>query len=371
MNVKLSEILKKHSSLVSHLAGPREVLITQSSSMENPQLNSIVYTSDEKYFKLCIEKPVSAVVISSKLKEKIPSDSSLSILLAEDLHTAMALINQEFFPNQLPPRPFDEQNIHSTAIIAKSAKIGSDVIIGPHVVIEEEVEIADGVKIGANTTLRYKSRIGSHTVIGCNVVIEPFVEIGRDVYIYSTVFIGRHCRLGHQCIIQAQTAIGTEGYGYATDKNHQHHHKPHYGRVILEDRVEVGAGVMIDRGAYGDSVIGEGTKIDNYCHLAHNLTVGKNCLITAGLITAGSVKIGDNCVFAGRVTINGHISITDNVMVGPLSGVSNTISKPGQYGGWPLQSYKESIKTVATLRHLVEIKKEIQQLKKLLSMGTK
>ena len=181
---------------------------------------------------------------------------------------------------------------------------------------------------------------------------------------YSHVFIGHHCVLGKGCIIQPQSCVGSEGYGYATDKQNRHYHKPHYGRVVLEDRVEVGANVSIDRGVFTDSVLGEGTKVDNYCHLGHNLKVGKNCLITAGIITAGSVNIGDNCVFAGRVTVNGHISITDNVVVGPLAGVSNTITESGQYGGWPLQSYKDSIKTVATLRHISQMKKDIHTLKK-------
>ncbi|MCB0391117.1 MAG: UDP-3-O-(3-hydroxymyristoyl)glucosamine N-acyltransferase [Bdellovibrionales bacterium] len=362
--VKLSEILKKYSDLVTHFSGPEDCEIIKPCAMEAPQTKSIVYISKNEFIKPCIENGVSVIVIPETLKEFIPENSPLTVLIAPNTHVAMALINSTFFPTTEAPTEFDSHSIHPTAVISVKANIANNVIIGPNVVIEEEVNIESGVKISANTTIRHHSHIGTNTIIGANTVIEPYVKIASDVILHSQVLIGHHCELGEKCIIQSQSTIGSEGYGYATDKQNKHYHKPHYGRVILHERVEIGAGVLVDRGAYLDSVIGEGTKVDNYCHLGHNLKIGKNCLITAGMITAGSVTIGDNCIFAGRVIVNGHISITDNVIVGPLAGISNSITKPGQYGGYPLQSYKESIKTTATLRHLTQLVKDVRKLKK-------
>lgn len=332
--------------------------------MEAPQKKSIVFVSKKEFVKPCIENEASAIVIPEALKEFIPENCQVSVLVAPNTHIAMAMINSTYFPTTEAPTEFDNHSIHPTAVISEKAKVAANVIIGPNVVIEEGVCIQSGVKISANTTIRHNSIIGEDTIIGANTVIEPYVKIAEEVIIHSQVLIGHHCELGKKCVIQSQSTIGSEGYGYATDEKNRHFHKPHYGRVILHERVEVGAGVLVDRGAYLDSEIGEGTKIDNYCHLAHNLKIGKNCLITAGMITAGSVTIGDNCIFAGRVIVNGHISITDNVIVGPLAGISNSITEPGQYGGYPLQSYKESIKTTATLRHLTQLVKDVRKLKK-------
>ncbi len=369
--VKVSEILDKFPHLTRLHAGPNDNAIVAPSSMEHPQRGSICYLSKDEHLDTCIRAGVSALVIAENLKEYLPQESCISILISENVHVAMAQINSFFFSAQKPPHPFDGQNIHPAAILSSSVQIGQNVIIGPNTVIEDGAIIGNDVRIGANTTIRASSSIGKSTVIGSNTTIEPRVEIGSHCYIHSQVYIGRECKIGNSCVIQPQTSIGSEGYGYATDKNNHHYHKPHYGRVVLEDRVEIGSGVFIDRGTFVDSVIGEGSKIDNYCHLGHNLTLGKNTLITAGLITAGSVKIGNDCVFAGRTTINGHIEISDKVFVGPLSGVSNSIKEPGQYGGWPLQSYKESIKTLASLRFLSNMKKDILSLKRKLNLDSK
>ncbi|MCB0357246.1 MAG: UDP-3-O-(3-hydroxymyristoyl)glucosamine N-acyltransferase [Bdellovibrionales bacterium] len=364
MKVKLSEILEKYSDLTTLYSGPKDAEIERPCSMEHPLSGAIAYIAKAEFIKPCIEKPVGAIVITPQLKDKIPDDPHIPVLVANHLHKAMALINEHFFPVRNFPRHFDGHSIHPSAVISSQAKIANDVTLGANVVIEEGAEIARGVRIGSNTSIGAFAKIESDVIIGANAVIEAHCRIGAKSYIHASVFIGHHCQLGKECVVQAQSAIGSDGFGYATDEFHHHYHKPHYGRVVLDDRVEIGSGVFVDRGAYEDSMIGEGTKIDNFCHFGHNLKIGKNCLIVSGMIAAGSVTIGNNCIFGGRVTINGHIEICDNAVVGPMSGVSNSIKEPGQYGGWPLQSYKEAIKTVATLRHLNQMKKDIHQLKK-------
>lgn len=171
---------------------------------------------------------------------------------------------------------------------------------------------------------------------------------GREVFgeerTHPSATIHPSAKLHGSVVVQPNAVIGTDGFGYGTDKNGQHFAKPHFGKVILEDRVEIGCSVHVDRGTFEDTVIGEGTKIDNHCHFAHNTIIGKNCLITAGFIVAGSSSFGDHCKFAGRVSANGHISVCDNVTMGPVSVISKNITVRGMYGGFPPVAYKDFIK---------------------------
>ena len=120
----------------------------------------------------------------------------------------------------------------------------------------------------------------------------------------------------------------------------------------------------VDRGTFEDTVIGEGTKVDNHCHFAHNTTIGKNCLITAGFIVAGSSSFGDNCIFAGRVSANGHITVCDNVTMGPVSVISKNITEPGMYGGFPPVPYKDFIKNQTSTATLYEMRRNVKKIMK-------
>ena len=181
MKVKLSEILEKHSDLVSYFKGPKEAEIELPGSMETPQKNAIIYLSKPEFIKPCIENGVAALVISSNLKDSIEEEPECSVLVTENIHTAMALINTDFFPTQHPPQAFGSHNVHPSAVIADCAQIASGVILGPNVVIEEGVEVASGVKIGPNSCLRQNSKIHANVSIGANVVIEPMPKLARAV----------------------------------------------------------------------------------------------------------------------------------------------------------------------------------------------
>jgi UDP-3-O-[3-hydroxymyristoyl] glucosamine N-acyltransferase len=170
--------------------------------------------------------------------------------------------------------------------------------------------------------------------------------------------------LGNKVEVQPTTTIGTAGYGYAHDAEGNHHHIPHYGKVILHDEVQIGAGVNIDRGVFDNTVIGRGTKIDNHCHFAHNLQVGEKCLITAGFIVAGSTKIGNNYVTGGRVSMSGHIEIADNVQTGAMTVVTKSLEQPGNYAGFPMQDHREALKTQISLIALPSMRKDLKDLKR-------
>lgn len=326
-------------------------LISGVSSQENPQADHIVYAADLAGVKLAIEAGAACIVTAAKL-EKALSDLNFgktAVLLASDVKLMMALLNQKFFPVPNAKHPFEDKNIHSSAVVHPHAVLGDGVRVGPGVVISAHVKIGDRSQIGANT------------------VIEANTQLGTDCYIHPLVHISHSCILGDRVEVKSNTTIGGDGFGYAHGKG-GFHRVPHYGAVIIENDVHIGSGVNIDRGTFKPSRIGAHTKIDNHCHLGHNIEIGKNCLVTAGMITAGSAIIGDNCVFAGRASVNGHISICDGVTIGPLSGVTNDIKEPGVYAGFPVLNFKDFLKVQASLASLPRIRRSVSQILKKLGL---
>ncbi len=261
---------------------------------------ALCFCPDQQDFDNCFSQGVSILVVPPSLGDcaEALNPGSSAILISDELQVAMARLNTEFFLPQWGRTPFNEDRIHPSAVIHPSARLHESVVVQPNAVIGPDVIIEEQTVIGANTTL------------------EGNITIGKRCFIKSNVFVGHSVQMGNDCCIEPQSSVGTDGYGYGSDKNGRHFAKPHYGKVIFEDRVEIGCGVYVDRGTFDDTIIGEGTKIDNYCHIAHNTTIGKNCLILAGFITAGSSTFGDNCVFAGRVGVNGHVTVCNNVTVG-------------------------------------------------------
>lgn len=351
MAAQCIDLVEKFPELLRSMAGDAKTVITGPCSSETPVEGGICYCRDEEELGRAIKANVAAVVTSTHLFEKHYQPSvKQHWFVTPNLQLAMAKVNAEFFPVTVNREPFDGHKIHPTAVIAKTAKIGSNVIIGPNTVIGANVEI------------------GADCVIGSNTTIEPNVQIGAGCHIHSQVFIAHGVQLGDRCIVKPQSALGTDGYGYAQDQYGNHFKKPHYGRLVIGNDVHIGCGTFIDRGTFEDSVIGDGTKIDNYCHLGHNIRIGKNCLVTAGMITAGSATIGDNCVFGGRTTVAGHLTVTSGVQAAGLSAIHKGVTKPGRYGGYPFVPLNESMKILSTTVHLPKMRKQISMILKKLGI---
>jgi UDP-3-O-[3-hydroxymyristoyl] glucosamine N-acyltransferase len=347
-NVNTDTILAKFPDLVTWHSGDKSATARTSCSSTNPARNGLCFCQDQQDIENCFSQGVSILVVPASLGDcaQALNPGSSAVFISDELQVAMAKLNTEFFLPQWGRTPFDEDRIHPSAIIHPSARLHESVVVYPNAVIGPDVIIEEQTVIGANTTLEGNS------------------TIGKRCFIKSNVFVGHSVQMGDDCRIEPQSSVGTDGYGYGSGKNGQHFAKPHFGKVILEDRVEIGCGVYIDRGTFDDTIIGEGTKIDNYCHVAHNTTVGKNCLILAGFITAGSSTFGDNCVFAGRVGVNGHVSVCDGVTIGPISVITKDITRPGMYGGFPLVPYKDFIKNQASTASLYDMRKSVNKLLK-------
>lgn len=344
---------EKYDKHIQWVEGAEDNLVEGLNAPELASTNQMVFISDAQHLLKAKSGKSKIWVVKNALLESARASASPehSIFSSQNPQLAMTVIARQSFPVLLNKAAFDGHNIHPSAVISSSATLGQNVLIGPHVTIGDMTIIGDDCIIGANTT------------------IEANVKIGKASHIHPQVFIGHSTEIGDRCEIHPQTTIASEGFGYAHDQQGRHHRITHYGKVLLENDVHIGAGVQIDRGTFGNSRIGEGTKIDNHCHFGHNINLGRHNLITGGFIAAGSTTIGDHCVFGGRCTVTGHIHITNHVQISGLSGVAKSIDKPGAYGGFPLQELQNSIKTRASLLHLAEMRKNINRILKKLNVS--
>ncbi|MFN8945172.1 MAG: UDP-3-O-(3-hydroxymyristoyl)glucosamine N-acyltransferase, partial [Pseudobdellovibrionaceae bacterium] len=244
------------------------------------------------------------------------------------------------------------QKIHPTAVIESTAKIGSQVSIGAYSVIGKNVEIEEGAAIGPHC------------------VIEDFVKIGFGTTLVSHVWIGTFTVIGKNCILHPFSSLGMEGFGFFTQPSGEQRHVPQIGNVVIEDQVEIKTFVAIDRSTLGTTLIKRGTKFDNHCHIGHNCEIGENALLAGGFMMAGSSKIGNQFVAGGGTLVSDHVKITDHVMLGGKSGVIKDISTKGIYGGYPLQPFRESLKSLANIAELTKMRKQIAQVMKHLGLSS-
>ncbi|MCB0350733.1 MAG: UDP-3-O-(3-hydroxymyristoyl)glucosamine N-acyltransferase, partial [Bdellovibrionales bacterium] len=291
MSVSAEILLQTYPELLKYLAGDKNKEAEAPCSQTHLIKNAIAYVADASMLSATLQSEIAILVVHDKISAKALelNSKNKTLLATQNTYLSMALINSRFFALPSLKAPFEKIMIHPSAQVASTAKIGQNVILSPGAVIYDNVTIGDGTFIGANS------------------VIEANTIIGQNCFFHPQVYVGHTCKIGDRVEIKPHSTVGSDGYGYAHDAKGNHYRIPHYGPVIIEDDVHIGANVNIDRGTFDPAIIGAGTKIDNHCHLGHNIKVGKNCLITAGIIVAGSSTIGDNCVFAGRVSVNGHI----------------------------------------------------------------
>lgn len=292
---------------------------------------SLVFISDIKQFEIAKINSVKGFIIKDELWTEI-QNLAQNDLTFKDLCIWTTNNIQKAMSSMLPmfdlKKQFLKPGIHPSATIHPSASVDSTAHIGAQCVIE------------------------AHSIIGAHTII------------YPQVYIGHYCKIGNHCIIAPQTTIGSDGFGYVSDKNYQHTKIPQIGNVIIEDHCEIGSHCAIDRATLTSTLIKKGTKIDNHCHIAHNVEIGENGMITAGFIVAGSTKIGRNFTTAGGVHVTGHIQITDNVVLSGRAGATNHITAPGMYGGFPLESHRESVKTLISIPQIKKIKKQVNKILK-------
>jgi len=228
-----------------------------------------------------------------------------------------------------------KSGIAKSAIIAESAKIGKNASIGEHVVIGENVSIGDDVVILGNCYIGASANIGS----GCKI--------------YSGVQLYHECVIGDKCIIHANAVIGSDGFGFAPQKDGSYTKIPQVGIVRVEENVEIGAGCTIDRATMGETLIKKGVKLDNLIHIAHNVVIGENTVIAAQTGIAGSTTIGKNCMIGGQSGIVGHLNIADGTIFQAKSGMTKSVKKTGtKWYGYPAIEYSNYLRSFAIFKNL-------------------
>jgi UDP-3-O-[3-hydroxymyristoyl] glucosamine N-acyltransferase len=320
------------------LTGDATLTVHSVAPMDKSNPGDVTFLSNPRYAKFLAECNATLIMVKEQQKESCPGN----VLVVDDPYVAFAKVAQAL---DTTPRPA-EKGIHPTAVIADDAAIGNNVAIGANAVIESGAFLSDDVVIGAGCFIGKNARLGQGTRLWANVSIYHNVE------------------LGHSCLVQSGTVIGSDGFGYANEKG-EWVKIPQLGSVKIGNRVEIGAGTTIDRGALEDTIIDDNVILDNQLQIAHNVHIGYGSAMAGGTIVAGSSKIGKYCIIGGAAVINGHIDIADGVTITGMGMVMRSIEEKGVYSsGIPLQTNKEWRKTAALVHRIDEMHKQLKALAK-------
>ncbi|MFL2983296.1 MAG: UDP-3-O-(3-hydroxymyristoyl)glucosamine N-acyltransferase [Candidatus Neomarinimicrobiota bacterium] len=330
MSFTLNQIAK---IIGGNIIGDSKCLINGVSEIQNSKPGTITFLGNPIYKKYLSRTSASAIILSDR--ELLKGRNGIVVTNPQ---LAIAKVLNLFF-NEKPLEP----SIHPKAIISKSANIGDGVSIEAGVVVNDYVSIGD------------RSFIGSNTVIGSSTII------GKNCKVLSNVTLYDKTILGENIIIHSGSTIGSDGYGYVTI-NDKHEKIPQTGNVIIGDNVEIGSNCAIDRATIGNTIIGEMTKIDNLVHIAHNVKIGKGCLLTSGFAIAGSAEVGDYCTFAGQVGVAPHVKIGNRSIFAAKSGVTKSLKGNKVYAGFPAIEIKDYNKRLAAVNEIKILRKKFDEL---------
>ena len=321
--------------LQGEVVGDGSVRLTGFAPADSAKAGDLTFAEKPTYFAAAEQSAAAAILISHDF-----ASSKKVLIRVPNARVAMARVLPLFHPTEnYGP------GIHPSAVIDTTASIEPTACIGPHCVI------GPGVKIGARSVLLGGNHIGRDCQIGDGVCLHP------NVVIYA------RSQIGHRVTIHASSVIGSDGYGYVLDEG-RHRKMLQVGNVIIHDDVEIGANAAIDRATLGSTVIGQGTKIDNLVHIAHNVVIGRNCIIMGQAGFAGSTSLGDYCVIASQAGIAGHLKLGNQAMVGAKSGVMRDVPDGGRVLWTPAGPERETKRQIVALTQLPELIRRVRALEK-------
>jgi UDP-3-O-[3-hydroxymyristoyl] glucosamine N-acyltransferase len=326
--------------LKGEIEGNPETKVSTVAKIEEGKAGALSFLANPKYEQYIYTTKSSIVLVN---KSFVPSSKIAATLIKvenayEAFASLMSLVSQ--------PKP-RKVGIHPSAVIEPTAKIGSNVYIGPLTYIGENCEIGNDCSVFPNVFL------GDDTKIGKNCTINPGVTIYHE------------CIIGENCVIHAGTVIGSDGFGFAPQSGNQYMKIPQLGNVIVEDNVEIGANVTIDRSTMGSTIIRKGVKLDNLIQIGHNVEVGENTVMAAMSGIAGSTKVGKNCMIGGHTAINGHIKIANGTKIGAKSGILSEVKEENTVIiGTPAIELRQFMRSSVIFKQLPEMKIKIEKLEK-------
>ena len=333
--MKIKEIADR---LGGSVQGDEALEITGVHGLEGAEAGQITFMADKKFAEQLKISNASAVIVQKPME----TDKTQVIHPAPAL--AFAKLVAEFHPDPRPAPGIDDR-----AAIAEDVQLGQDVFIGPFVTLGSGVVVGD------------------RAVLHPGVVVQDGCHIGNNSVLFPNVTLYRNTIIGNHVILHAGVVIGADGFGYTPDEKGRHFKINQTGRAVIEDHVEVGANTCIDRAAFGETVVREGTKIDNLAQIAHNCDIGPHSIIVSQVGMAGTCKLGHHVILAGQVGLADHVTLGNQVVVAAQSGVNKNLPDPGFYGGSPAVSAMTWKRYVTTLPKIPEMSRKIQDLEKRLN----
>lgn len=334
----MEKTLKELADLVDGtISGDPETRIKGVSGIQTAREGQITFLSNKKYRGALDTTDASAIVID----QAFDSDLSIPALKVENPDIAFARIADVFTGVR---QKNHEPGIHESAVVSDKAQVAEDAYIGPHVTIGEQAEI------GPRSIIKHGTYVGDH------------VKIGADTTVYPSVTLLRETRVGNKVTIHSSTVIGSDGFGYVRGEEGDHQKIPQTGIVIIEDHVEIGAGVTIDRARFEETRICEGVKMDNQVQVAHNVYIGENTVIVSQAGVAGSAEIGSGTVIAGQSGIGGHLNVGDNVQVAARAGVTKDVETGKTVAGFPAEERSDYNRKQVLIRKLPELAQRVEEL---------
>jgi UDP-3-O-[3-hydroxymyristoyl] glucosamine N-acyltransferase len=326
--------------LKGEIEGDPEIKVNTIAKIEEGHPGALSFLANPKY-EHYIYSTLSSIVLVNR--SFVPSAGiSATLIKVENAYESFASLLR--LVDQARPR---KKGIHPTAVIEPTAKIGTDVYIGPYAYIGEKAVLGEGCSVYPHVY------IGDNTVIGKNCTFNPGVTIYHE------------CVIGDNCIIHAGSVIGSDGFGFAPQSENEFSKIPQLGNVVLEDNVEIGANVTIDRATMGSTFIRKGVKLDNLIQIGHNVEIGENTVMAAQTGIAGSSKVGRNCMLGGQAGVAGHIKISAGTKIGAQAGIGGDIKEENTVIiGSPAFDFKTYMKSYVVFRKLPDLKVKVDKIEK-------
>lgn len=316
------------------LLGPGDLVVTGVEQLDRAEPDQVTFVRDRKNAAAWAQSQ-SRVVLAARQAELAP-DNGRAVILVDNADLAMATVLGLFAPATVAPPP----GVHPRATVDPTAQLGAQVAIGP------------GCVVGAG------ARLGDGCVLHANVCLMDESTLGRRCQLFPGVVIRERCQLGDDVIIHSNAVIGADGFGYTPAADGRGLVKiPQIGTVSIGNDVEIGAGTCIDRGKHSATMIGDGTKIDNLCQIAHNCRIGRHCALAGQVGLAGSVTIGDGVLVGGNVSIKDQLNIGDGATIAACAAVMHDVPEGATWGGYPAQDLRQTLRQVAAVRRLTESRK--------------